>query len=148
MREKAVPKNDQCPVCYHERGAFVYGKVEGICEACVLRMMYAADLTIKGGSLIRQDGVCFCCHRQVGPDDLTGGACHFCRSAGLVFLGAHMRNDKINKQQVPAFPPILTFKKGPENYWSDPLKYLDMYWDVPASTEWEEDGADGEGESI
>lgn len=147
MIKTAVPKDDQCPICFNERGGFSYRKTEGICEACVLRMMYAFDETVRGGAIIRQDLRCFCCHRQVDPDNLHGGACLFCRRAGLVFLGTYRRNEKINKRYVPAYPPMLILKpKEAKEFQSDPLKYLDMFWDVPAGTEWEEEGADAEGE--
>jgi len=142
MIKTAIPKDDQCPICYNERGGFSYRKVEGICEACVLRMMYAFDLTVRGGSFIRQDGRCFCCHRQKDPDDLQGGACHFCTGAGHVFTSAHMKNEKVNKQRIPPCPPMLILEKAEAEKWiSDPLEYLDMFWDVPAGTEWVEDGS-------
>ncbi len=141
MIKTAVLKDDLCPVCFHERGVFAYGKVEGICEACVLRMMYAFDHTVKGGRLIRQDRACFCCHRQVDPDDLHGGACLFCRGAGVVFLSSHLKNQKINRHRVPAYPPVVIFNKiEAEEFRSDPLEYFDMFWDVPPDTEWEEEG--------
>lgn len=142
MKKIAVLKNDLCPICYHERGPFAYKEVEGICEACLLRMMYAFDHTIRGGSIIRQDGACFCCHRRVDPDALYGGACCFCRQAGLVYFSACRKNEKINKRHVPTYPPALFFRKDTEKYLSDPLKYFDMNWDVPEGTEWEEEGAE------
>lgn len=150
MIKTPVLKDDLCPVCFNERGGFSYRKTEGICEACVLRMMYAFDTTVKGGGIIRQDKRCFCCHRQVDADNLHGGACLFCRGAGLVFLGARMKNEKINKRHIPKYPPafirkdLMDFigKDSMEKYMSDPLEYLDMFWDVPAGTEWEEEGAD------
>ena len=141
MKQKAVRKDCLCPICYNKRGAFVFRKTEGICEACVLRMMFAFDHTVKGGSLIRHDRACFCCHRQVDADKLHGGACSFCRQAGLLFLGAHKNNKKINKRPVPAYPPAATSRKDSERFRGDPLEYLNMFWSVPEDTEWEEDSA-------
>ncbi len=137
MKQAAVLKNDVCPVCFSKRGKFTYKEVEGLCKACVVRMMFTFDLTVKGGSLTRKDGACFCCHRQVDPDAVHGGACLFCRRVGLVYLGAHKTKQKINKRVAPAFPPQNLSKKEFETFRSNPVKYLDMFWDVPAGTEWE-----------